>query len=193
MISPSKSGKEEEQKPSVNKYDSYDITGNSSSIDFSKQKRQRGGAEATSATTKMVNAVPSQQSNQQVSAAQPSKEGSFDNFFRRVEERKTAEASEKDAKRQKEIKDMEVEIHDNISMINKLEKEEQELNAMEIPHVENERKRRNLTPSEARELQDMVNGIVKRKEAVKKELKERRARRKQLDDSYAKLYTYKKQ
>ena len=190
---PSKSGKEEEQKPSVNKYDSYDITGNSSSIDFSKQKRQRGGAEATSATTKMVNAVPSQQSNQQVSAAQPSKEGSFDNFFRRVEERKTAEASEKDAKRQKKIKDMEVEIHDNISMINELEKEEQELNAMEIPHVENERKRRNLTPSEARELQDMVNGIVKRKEAVKKELKERRARRKQLDDSYAKLYHYKKQ
>lgn len=176
-------------------------------VDYSKYKTGQtnaGAAQQTTAQSEPPVYTPTM-SQEQIDAATP-KDGQtnasvtetqtpgtqFDAFFSKTEKEQADKATEQDRKMQSKIAEKESEIKQTKDTLKAYVAELDQLMKMEIPHVENERKKRGLNPSQTRELQSLVNDTIKRKEFLQKNIKELTAKEKILNKEYEKLYPYKK-
>ena len=176
-------------------------------VDYSKYKTGQtnaGTAQQTTAQSEPPVYTPTM-SQEQIDAATP-KDGQtnasvtetqtpgtqFDAFFNKTQKEQADKANEQERKMQTKIAEKESEIKQTRDTLNAYNAELDQLMKMKIPHVENERKKRGLNPSQTRELQSLVNDTVKRKEFLKKNIKELEAKEKILNKEYEKLYPYKK-
>lgn len=176
-------------------------------VDYSKYKTGQtnaGTAQQTTAQSEPPVYTPTM-SQEQIAAATPNDGQTnasvtetqtpgtqFDAFFNKTQKEQADKAAEQERKMQTKIAEKESEIKQTRDTLNAYNAELDQLMKMEIPHVENERKKRGLTPSQTRELQSLVNDTVKRKEFLQKNIKELTAKEKILNKEYEKLYPYKK-
>lgn len=174
----------EQQQPSGSKWDAFDVS-SFGKTDFSKQKRPTGqGASANVASSNMSNVDPVQTEVQTPEAPQGNV---FDQLSAKYKKEDADEKEAKNLKMQQNIAKIEAEIRDSLELANKYQMRLDELNRMQMLDP------RQYSGSRKREIENAVNETVREKERLKKEIKELRAKAKNLNKEYEKLYQYKKQ